>query len=276
MEQIINLVYGGPLPQQKRSQPMQVLCVGISRSGTESLREALLKLDFTHTYHGWDTVLQPRFQLQAWYSLVKRKYEQPGSKFTSADFDPIIGHCVAITDLPGAVFAPELIAAYPDAKVILNVRRDLDAWYRSFESTMGVFDRNPMNLDWVLSWFCRDLFWIRQCMSRKMVPLFFRGSFARNGKEVYKDHVDLVRKMELSPDRFLEWSVEDGWEPLCRFLDRPVPSEPFPAGNTPKDYNKRITSTMIRYYAAAFVNMLLVIGVGAAVVAYGIRRIQGL
>lgn len=105
------------------------------------------------------------------YYLVKRKYEHPDSKFTAEDFDRIIGHCLAIMDLQAAVFAPGLVAAYQDVKVVLHVRRDVDAWYRSFESTMGVLDRNPVNLDWVLSWFCRDLFWIRQCMSRTEIPL---------------------------------------------------------------------------------------------------------
>lgn len=33
-------------------------------------------------------------------------------------------------------------------------------------------------------------------------------------------------------ERLLEWTVEDGWEPLCEFLDKPVPEEPFPHANT--------------------------------------------
>lgn len=27
------------------------------------------------------------------------------------------------------------------------------------------------------------------------------------------------------------FSVEDGWEPLCRLLDKPIPDEPFPRAN---------------------------------------------
>jgi hypothetical protein len=33
-------------------------------------------------------------------------------------------------------------------------------------------------------------------------------------------------------DRLLEWTVKDGWEPLCEFLGKPVPNEPFPHKNT--------------------------------------------
>ena len=38
-------------PPRKRAKPMEVLCVGLSRSGTESLQQALLKLDYEYTYH---------------------------------------------------------------------------------------------------------------------------------------------------------------------------------------------------------------------------------
>ena len=29
-------------------------------------------------------------------------------------------------------------------------------------------------------------------------------------------------------DRLLVWEVKEGWGPLCKFLDLPVPQEPFP------------------------------------------------
>ncbi len=36
----------------------------------------------------------------------------------------------------------------------------------------------------------------------------------------------------VAKDRLLEWTVEDGWEPLCEFLGKDVPNEPFPHVNT--------------------------------------------
>ena len=33
------------------------------------------------------------------------------------------------------------------------------------------------------------------------------------------------------PDRLLVWSPKDGWEPLCEFLELPVPDAPFPRVN---------------------------------------------
>ena len=45
-------------PPRERTKPMQVLCVGFPRSGTESLQNALLMLGYDHTYHV-RTALQP-------------------------------------------------------------------------------------------------------------------------------------------------------------------------------------------------------------------------
>jgi hypothetical protein len=38
--------------------------------------------------------------------------------------------------MPCASFAAELVAAYPDAMIILNRRSDVDAWYKSFNATI--------------------------------------------------------------------------------------------------------------------------------------------
>ena len=34
-----------------------------------------------------------------------------------------------------------------------------------------------------------------------------------------------------STDRLLVWSAAEGWEPLCEFLEVPVPDTPFPHVN---------------------------------------------
>ncbi len=36
----------------------------------------------------------------------------------------------------------------------------------------------------------------------------------------------------LPPDRLLVFSPQQGWDPLCEFLDVPVPDEPFPRVNS--------------------------------------------
>jgi hypothetical protein len=205
--------------------------------------------------------------LEATYKLLRKKYNtnpsdnEPPERFTAEDFDTVLSSCVGVSDLFAAEFAVELIHAYPDAKVILNTRSDLDAWYRSMEQTMGYFDKNPIDWDWCKSWFSAELFWVRQTMCRTMMPKFFRDNFASNGKWVYKQHVALIRGLGLPKERLLEWSVEDGWEPLCRFLDTRVPQSEFPRGNPPKAWAEKIATTMKVYHERAVRNMVICGGI---------------
>jgi hypothetical protein len=161
-DRIYHTLYATSHPPQTRTQPMQVLAVGISRSGTESLRNALHTLGIEHTWHGYDSILPP-YSLEEWYKLAAKKYLEPaatgadadpnGLKVTREDFDVVLGSCVGVSDLPAAAFARELIAAYPEAKVILNSRGDMEGWRKSFESTLGTFDGDRLDWDWCKSWF---------------------------------------------------------------------------------------------------------------------------
>ncbi|KAG6353260.1 hypothetical protein INS49_007559 [Diaporthe citri] len=190
-----NYVYSMPEPPpRKRHKPMEVLCVGMPRSGTESLQHALLTLGYDHTYHGWDIIYEQPNYAQQWVKLCRKKWFGPldgNNDFTAADFDPLIGHSVAVTDAAASVFAAELIAAYPEAKVVLNYRRDLDAWH---ESAMATLVRNNSNLLLlVLSCLGRELFWSWHVYVRFMWPGLFRAldgnletGVARNGKWVYR------------------------------------------------------------------------------------------
>ena len=48
--------------------------------------------------------------------------------------------------------------------------------------------------------------------------------------EVFNSHVAEV-KAYVPADRLLVFDVREGWAPLCKFLDRPVPDIPFPNVN---------------------------------------------
>ena len=72
-----------------------------------------------------------RHQNQLISRLINKKHnsgsENGDHKITAAEFDELLSEYDAVTDITVAALAPELIAAYPDAKVILNRREDLDA-----------------------------------------------------------------------------------------------------------------------------------------------------
>ena len=47
-------------------------------------------------------------------------------------------------------------------------------------------------------------------------------------------------KQTVPADRLLVWSAPEGWEPLCAFLDVPVPDTPFPHLNDTEEFKNRI------------------------------------
>ncbi|HYD10636.1 MAG TPA: sulfotransferase, partial [Acidimicrobiales bacterium] len=58
-------------------------------------------------------------------------------------------------------------------------------------------------------------------------------------KAGYERHLAEVRE-RIPAERLVEWVPSDGWGPLCRMLDVPVPDEPFPVTNTTKDFRSQM------------------------------------
>jgi len=67
-------------------------------------------------------------------------------------------------------------------------------------------------------------------MLEKFFQTFFQGDFPTKGKRIYLEHVAEVRRL-VPPERLLEYSVSDGWRPLCKFLGKEEPKISFPRGN---------------------------------------------
>ncbi|KAF4629810.1 hypothetical protein G7Y89_g8334 [Cudoniella acicularis] len=111
-----------------RTAPMKILVFGLMRTGTFSMREALLKLGIHDVYHMRNIIDKPT-DVRLWLQAFGAKYHMKGD-FGMAEWEKLLGGCQAVTDVPAACFAEELIALYPDAKVIL-LERPVDTWYES-------------------------------------------------------------------------------------------------------------------------------------------------
>ena len=46
-------------------------------------------------------------------------------------------------------------------------------------------------------------------------------------------------------ERLLEMDLQDGWEPLCKFLNKPIPDEPFPRSNEAAAVQQRFKECLI-------------------------------
>ncbi|KAK4180264.1 hypothetical protein QBC36DRAFT_343054 [Triangularia setosa] len=264
-----NYIYAlPPPPPRKRTKPLEVICVGLPRSGTESLQHALIRLGYGHTFHGWDIIYEEPNYAQQWVKLCRKKWFGPldgKTVFIAEDFDPLIGHSVAVTDAAASVFAVELTQAYPSAKVVLNYRKDEDAWHQSVSTTIARGE-SLWHL-WLMSWTSGPCFWFLDGNVNRDV----RG----NRRWVVWEHCAMIRGL-VPKEGLLEWMVEDGWESHCEFLGKDVPREQkFPHVNAAAGWGRGHERRLARRY---ILGTLRNMGVGVVAVAggwYGVKRYLG-
>jgi hypothetical protein len=81
----------------------------------------------------------------------------------------------------------------------------------------------------------------------------------------------MVRGM-VPKDRLLEWYIEDGWEPLCKFLGKPVPKVEFPHANAASSgWKAREEQCNKRWVERAFLNLIMLVA-GSVVSIVVVRR----
>ena len=104
---------------------MKVIGAGFGRTGTLSLKTALEELGMVKCYHMFEVFRRPG-DSRVWNQALDGK---------SVDWPNFFQGYQAIVDWPGCTFYQELMAVYPDAKVVLSVR-DPEKWYESVLNTI--------------------------------------------------------------------------------------------------------------------------------------------
>ena len=161
-------------------------------------------------------------------------------------------------DTPAIAFSEDLIAAYPEAKVVLT-NREIEDWFQSYDNGVIAASTSWFNnfmADLVPSfigatrephrrvlkgWLGMD--WNAESMRAKARPGFVR-------------HYENVRRI-VPKERLLEFRLSEGWEPLCEFLGKPVPDVPFPHLNDRKELERTIWKLMMKGLRYAGLQILL-------------------
>lgn len=198
-----------------------MLCVvgaGLPRTATSSLKAALEQLLGGRVYHMHELFEHPE-DLPAWRAALA------GDDLDWNAFPP---DCVATLDWPASVFWRELAAASPDAAIVLSTRESAAQWWESCEATIFPYmrkDSYPGSEEWLAM--------VKALLAREIGD----GWDDRDVLEAYYErHNERVRR-GAPADRLLEWRASDGWEPLCRALELPVPDEPFPHRNARAEWS---------------------------------------
>jgi Sulfotransferase domain len=230
---------------------IKVIGAGFGRTGTLSLKSALEELGLVKCYHMMD-VLAHLKQAAVWDDAARGK---------PVDWDALFRGYQAIVDWPGSAFYEQLLRQYPGAKVILTVR-DPDRWYESSRQTIYL----------ARQLFPRWLRWLNPQMERFRIMLdrvVWHGTFQDRFEDkpyaidVFNQHIDRVQ-MSVPQGQLLVYDVREGWGPLCKFLELPIPvGKPFPHLNDAAEFQARIKRIalifrMIGYGAMALVGLILV------------------
>jgi hypothetical protein len=196
---------------------LRVVGAGLGRTGTHSLQHALHRLLGAPCYH----------MIELFVHLEHTPMWHAATRAEPVDWDELLAGYIATVDWPGAAFWRELSTANPDAVVLLSVRDDAEAWWRSADRTIFEAFRRTTPPE-MAAW-------------HQMVTDLFSTRFTEQWDDkaaamaAYERHNTEVRST-IAPDRLLEWKPGDGWEPICRALDVPVPDEPFPHVNSTEDF----------------------------------------
>ena len=202
---------------------MKIICAGYGKTGTKSIAKALRHLGFTV----FDFEEQTFDFVDHWVDVF-----QNGTK---PDVKRIYQNADACTDMPGCFFFEEILEAFPDCKVILSVReeeswmeslvRQMDSGYALRSKTRTMLSPTARKLDYVLDSFLNAAI----------------GSFNSKSTYVirkrYCIHNHRVKSI-VPADKLLVYNVNDGWKPLCDFLECDVPTVAFPHENIKAEITK--------------------------------------
>lgn len=186
----------------------RVFGLGLSKTGTSSLNEALTRLGIPSIHYPSDARTEAQLRAGDFRLDI---LEVDGGGYRGA------------TDIPIAPFYRELDAAWPGSRFVLTVRGKTE-WLRSVE------------LHWrlMMEWWhgLPDFQRFQRFVSEAAYGAveFDRARFA----EAYDAHVaGVLSHFRGRPDDLLVLDVcgGEGWQELCAFLRCPAPGTPFPRAN---------------------------------------------
>ncbi len=202
---------------------LKVIGTGFGRTGTNSLKLSLEQLGFGPCHHMYEVVADD-LQKGVWESIARGNH---------VDWDEVFQNYSSCIDWPAAHYWEELCEHYPNAKVLHSVR-DEEKWISSMHKTI---------LPTLLKW-DPEIEGPNRENPRMAYEIIMRQTFdgklddREHALNVYRAHNKKVRS-SIPQDRLLVYDVVQGWEPLCEFLEVPVPDSPFPRVNSADDFHQK-------------------------------------
>merc|ERR1712226_719924 len=220
---------------------LKYIYAGFSKCGTKTMAEVFKTLGFVvydfqefllYCVDDWTRYFETRDPIE------KRKTLQ--KMYANVD---------VVCDLPHHLFWKELLDAFPEAKVVFW-KRDEAAWFKSIEQQAIRFcDKLAPLPDWIGDSILRlfmPTMWRAVLYFRERNHVHMTGETWRFNKDwrgrvyvpeptgmirMYRQHcTDVVHNCP--KDKLLDLTdINCGWETICKFTDKPIPSVPWPHKN---------------------------------------------
>ncbi len=198
---------------------LKVVGSGLGRTGTKSMQTALNMLGLGPCHHMVEVFAHPE-SVPLWIEAGHGR----------GDWDKIFANYGSMVDFPGAYHWREIAAHFPDAKVLHTVR-DPDKWFDSTQATILAPGSLVTHDDGPMAPFFQSF--TKDFRAHMHDRAFMIDYFHRHTEEV---------KRTIAPERLLVYEAGQGWGPLCKFLDVPVPDAPYPSENTRAEFMARVAA----------------------------------
>lgn len=224
---------------------MRVICAGFPKTGTKSM--ALALRDLGYSVHDFEEHMQ--LNMDRYLDFFEGRCDSADLMEQYRDVDVVV-------DQPACTMWNTFFKHYPNAKVILMLRDSPETWYTSYAKMLDYYRDNHMVwYEGMIGWFSStrrkfDKLNLHN-MCRSTATPGYSGSFMtcpkskENWMNQYIIHNAAVQHLVPS-HQLLVYKVGDGWEPICEFLDIPVPDKPFPKENV-GGQSGNITDKMVKF-----------------------------
>lgn len=214
----------------------------------------------------------PEKNIKGWMDILKRTpiRSKDDRAFIDSTIKSLLDGYAGVVDTPTCCFVEEILSLYPDAKIICTVR-DADRWAASMDRL------SKTSLQGIMGF---ALFWLP---GLRFMPEFGEvlnaGRWAELygpppegqkyvlGRQIWDRHIDYLKRT-VPKDRLVFYDVRDGWRPLCKALDMPVPKGvDFPNindGAAMEDFAKKHIIRGLMRWAMVFGGLAVIIGVSVA------------
>ncbi|RBQ99537.1 hypothetical protein FVER53263_20816 [Fusarium verticillioides] len=235
---------------------IKIIHAGLYRTGTASMAAAYRILGYKahHALHNewhepWtklEQAAEATFPHLSYLSDYTHKGPRP--PFVREDWQNLWGGYDVATDI-ASTFTLELIKAYPDAKVVI-VQRKFEDWWPSFHSEILVSVFEATWLQKFLTWYVLR-FRALHAMREILAGFFSVNEYSVEAitpdiaRRTYEEFYSKVREA-VPKERRLEYSLGDGWEPLCEFLGKDIPDVEFPRVNDRKTHSEDMERLMAK------------------------------